>query len=339
MTQRPLQPSALRLVGSACAVLAAAVLVAGCGGSKDKPASQTAAKVNKEEITVHQINAVLAQQRGVPADHADQAARGVLERLIDQELAVQKAAELKLDRDVKVVQAIEAARRDIIARAYAERIGEGASKPTPEEIRKYYNDNPALFRERRVYQLQEISIQAEPGQMESLRAKLQASKSVNEFVDYLKANNIKFSGNQVVRAAEQVPLGFLPALAAMKDGQMTISPTATGANVLVLVSSRSQPVEESRATRAIEQFLSNERKRKMVADDLKALRATAKIEFVGNYAGGAPTAELPTAATPADVAASAAGTAGALAITAAESDVKAASGVDSATINKGLGLK
>jgi EpsD family peptidyl-prolyl cis-trans isomerase len=315
------------------------MLVAGCGGPKDKPASQTAAKVNKEEITVHQINAVLAQQRGVSADQADQAARGVLERLVDQELAVQKAAELKLDREPKVVQAIETARRDIIARAYAERMGEGASKPTPEEIRKYFNDNAALFRERRIYQLQEIAIQAEPGQVESLRTKLKASKGVNEFVDYLKANGLKFSGNQAVRAAEQVPLAMLPALAAMKDGQMTINPTAAGANVLVLVSSRAQPVDEARATRAIEQFLANERKRRTVADDLKALRVSAKIEYIGSYAGGAPTAAQPKAPTPSDVAASAVGAAGAAATTLAEPDVKAASGVDTATINKGLGWK
>ena len=36
--------------------LVAAWLLAGCDKNKDKPATQTAAKVNKEEITVHQIN-------------------------------------------------------------------------------------------------------------------------------------------------------------------------------------------------------------------------------------------------------------------------------------------
>jgi len=231
MTLRTPQQTASRFLAVACAAWVGAALLAGCGGPKDKPATQTAAKVNKEEITVHQINAVLAQQRTTPGEQADQAARRVLERLIDQELAVQKAAELKLDRDPKVVQAIESARRDIIARAYAEHAAEAAPKPAPEEIRKYYDANPALFRDRRVYQLQEIAIQAEPGQVETLRAKLKASKGVNEFIDYLKANDFKFSGSQAVRSAEQVPLALLPSLAAMKDGQMVINATPTGANV------------------------------------------------------------------------------------------------------------
>lgn len=326
----------------------ALAMAAGCGSDKaDKPATQTAAKVNKEEITVHQINAVLAQQRGVSTDQTDQAARQVLERLIDQELAVQKAAELKLDRDPKVVQAIEAAKRDIIARAYADRMGESASKPTPEEIRKYYDDNPALFRDRRVYQLQEIAIQAEPGQVDALRAKLLSSKGANEFVEHLKTTGLKFSGNQAVRAAEQVPLAVLPTLAAMKDGQMTLQPTPGGANVVVLVSSKQQPVDAERASRAIEQFLANERKRKAVSDDLKALRATAKIEYVGKYAGAAPAVGAAKPVSPADVAASAAADAAAQAggaqdkakVATVDPHVKPASGVDAATIRKGLGLK
>ena len=114
----------------ALAVAVGATLLAGCGDKKEKPASQTAARVNKEEITVHQINFVLAQQRALPADQAASASRAALERLIDQELALQKASDQKLDRDPRVVQQIEAARRDIISRAYLEKIGEGAPKPT-----------------------------------------------------------------------------------------------------------------------------------------------------------------------------------------------------------------
>ena len=175
------------------ALCAAAIsgLLIGCGAKEEKPATQAAAKVNREEITVHQINAVLQQQRGVTPDQADEASRRALERLIDQELALQKAAEIKIDRDPRVMLAIEAARRDIVSRAYAERIGEGATKPTPAEIKKYYDDNPALFRDRRVYQLQELAIEAAPSQVDGLRSKLQSAKNINEFVEYLKANKIR----------------------------------------------------------------------------------------------------------------------------------------------------
>ena len=113
----------------------------------------------------------------------------MLERLIDQELALQKAGDQKLDRDPRVVQQIEAARREIISRAYLEKIGEGAPKPTPAEVSAYYEAHPALFKERRVYSFQEVNIEAKPEQIEALKKALSDAKNLADFVDYLKANN------------------------------------------------------------------------------------------------------------------------------------------------------
>src|SRR5262245_51972762 len=80
----------------------AALLLAGCGPAKDG-ATQVAAKVNKEEISVHQINYALQQQRGLKPEAAEAAGRQLLDKLIDQELARQRGAELKLDRDPRVL--------------------------------------------------------------------------------------------------------------------------------------------------------------------------------------------------------------------------------------------
>ena len=90
----------LRTLASRASLAAIAMTLVACGGSRQEgQASQTAAKVNKEEITVHQINHALSRQRAVPADQAASASQRVLESLIDQQLAIDKAAELKLDRD------------------------------------------------------------------------------------------------------------------------------------------------------------------------------------------------------------------------------------------------
>ena len=303
----------------ALTVLASAALLSACGGG-DKGASQTAAKINKDEVTVHQINFVLQQQRGLKPEQADTASRQILERLIDQQLALQKADDMKLDRDPRVVQQLEAARREILARAYAEKVGEGAAKPTPEEIKKYYDEKPALFSDRRVYSIQEIAIEATPAQMAELRENLAAAKNINQFIDYLKAKELRFNGNQAVRAAEQLPLNSLDTFARMKDGQALIVPTATGAQVVVLAGSRSQPVNEEQARPAIEQYLINERKRKLIEDDVKAMRAAAKIQYVGKFA--TPAAPAPAgAATPPAVAPA------------------ASEGLSATDISKGMGLK
>lgn len=277
----------------ATALACAALMLAGCGGGKDKAAGPPAAKVNKDEITLHQVNFVLQQQRGLRPEQVEAAGRQALERLVEQSLAVQKADDLKLDHDPRVVLALEAARREVLARAYVEKVGEGATKPTAEEIHKYYEDKPALFSERRIYNLQEIGIEARADQIEGLRARIAGAKSMAEFVEYLKANDYRFAGSQAMRAAEQVPLASLDAFARLKDGQAMVTPSASGLQVVVLAGSRSQPISEEQAKPAIEQYLLNERKRKMVEDEMKALRAAAKIEYAGKFAGAAASGAAP----------------------------------------------
>ncbi len=317
MAKRMIQPRA-----SLLAAVAVAALLVACGGDKGEKASQTAAKVNKEEVTVHQINFVLQRQPGLKPEQAEAASRQVLERLIDQELAVQKAEEQKLDRDPRVVQQIEAAKREIIARAYVDRVGEGAAKPTSEEIAKYYADKPALFKERRIYSLQELQIEAKPEQLPVLREKLTEAKTLPEFIEFLKANDFRFAGNQAVRAAEQLPLAGLDGIARLKDGESTVTITPAGMTVLTLAGSRSQPVDEARARPAIEAFLLNQRKAELVQKDIKALRESSKIEYVGKFAQPAPGAASAPAA----------------AVVAPE-PAPAASGLDPASISKGMGLK
>jgi EpsD family peptidyl-prolyl cis-trans isomerase len=283
----------VRMLVIATATLA--VLLAGCGDKKkDKAATQIAAKVNKEEISIHQINFLLQQQRGLKPEQADAAGKQILERLIDQELAVQKAIEQKLDRDPKVVQQLEASRREIIARAYVEKSGDAAAKPSADEIKKYYDEKPALFKDRRIYSIQELAVQVPPEQIDSLRTQLQGAKSINDFIEYMKANNIRFAGNQAVRPAEQLPMNMLEGFAKMKDGQALLVPSATGAQVIVLAASRAEPVDEVRARPAIEQFLGNDAKRKLIDAEMKAMRAASRVEYVGKWA--APAASGPDAA-------------------------------------------
>ncbi|WP_431050608.1 EpsD family peptidyl-prolyl cis-trans isomerase [Roseateles sp. L2-2] len=282
----------------------AAVLLTACGGGSGAKASQTAAKVNKEEITVHQINFVLQRQPNVKPEQVDAASRQILERLIDQELAVQKAQDLKLDRDPRVVQQIETAKREIIARAYADHLGETASKPTDQEIRQYYNDKPALFAERRIYNLQEINIEAKPDQFEAIRAKLQGAKTLPEFLEALKTDNFKFVGSQVVRSAEQIPLNNLDAISRLKDGQFIMNGQPNGLTVLFLAGSQRQPATEAQARPSIEMFLLNQRRSELVAKDIKSMRDNAKIEYVGKFAeaASAPASSTPTSDTAASAA-------------------------------------
>ena len=279
-----------RLVPGLTAMALATLLLAACGGKGDGPANVPVARVNKVEVTQAQVDQLLQQQRNLRPEQQDAAGRQIVERLVDQVLVLQKADETKLDRDPRVMQMIEGARREVLIRAYLERVAEAAPKPTVDEVKKYFDEKPLLFRERRIFNLQELAIEARPEQLASVREKLEAAKNIDSFVEYLKGAGLRFSGNQAVRAAEQLPANALEAIARMGDGQAMLIPNATGAQVLVLAGSRAQPVTEEQARPAIEQHLLGERKRKLVEDAMKELRAPAKIEYLGKYAPGAASA-------------------------------------------------
>ena len=107
---------------------------------------QVAAKVNKDEITVPQLNNAMAQFRNLTPEQQKAATKQVLERMVDQELLVQKAIERKLDRDPRVMQAIEASRRQILSQAYLDQLSAQVQRPSADEVTKIYRAAGALRR-------------------------------------------------------------------------------------------------------------------------------------------------------------------------------------------------
>jgi EpsD family peptidyl-prolyl cis-trans isomerase len=261
-----------------------AFLVAGCSGKQDGDSGSVAAKVNGDVIVQGQVEFALAQQRGLRADQVESAGRQVLDRMVELQLAAQKAGELKLDALPGVQMALEMTRREILAKAYADRLGEAVPKPTAEEIEKAYNERPLLFRERRIYNLQELSIEAKPEQVAELRQQLGAVQNLSDFVEQLKRAGYRFTANQVVRTPEQLPAATLAQAARLRDGQAFLVQVPTGANVVLLAGSSAQPVSLDQARPALELLLLQERRQKAVSDDIKAMRAAAKIEFQGKFA-------------------------------------------------------
>lgn len=267
------------------------VSVAGCGDKSEAKATatQVAAKVNGAEISVHQINTLLTKASGVTNENAPRARKEILDRLVDQQLAVEQAVAKKLDRNPDILLNIEAARREILARAYLEQVATASPKPTDEEVKRYYDEHPELFSQRRVYALQELAIGKNVGSLDGLQELVTSGKSLEEIANWLKSKNIPARGSAGTRAAEQLPIELLPKLAEMKNGQTALIDSPQLMYVMRIMSSQVAPVDEATAKAKIQQFLHNQRSSKLVADEMKRLKETAKIEFLGDFAKEAGT--------------------------------------------------
>ena len=318
-----------RLVGAWAAALGAACLcVAGCSKTDVTEVTQAVAKVNKEEITELQVNQLLERQRGLKPEQVDAATQRAVSALVDQEIVYQKARDLKLDREPRVVQGIESARRDIISRAYLERVAEGAVAPSSEEIRSYYEAKPALFKARRIYSLQELAVETAPDKRAQLEADLKALKSTTELEAYLKEKKLRVRADRSTVAAENLPLALVDRLASMKPGSGLVLPAADGVRVVFVNAAQDAPASIEQARPAIETFILNERKRQAVDKEMQSLRAAAKVEYLGKFKALAASAPVVAASTPS------------LSAPAVADPAPSAPAMDEATASKGMsGLK
>lgn len=279
-----LLPSFLRTTILLAMIAASPLFVAGCGESKDKPASQTAAKVNGDEVTVHQINTELQRAAGgnIPQGaNTEAASKRILEGLIDQTLLVQQAKEAKLDRDPQVLQLLESSRRQILAQAYIDRQA-AATPPTEGEIKDFYAKNPDLFEKRRVYAFREFLFERSR-LTDDVRNQLNSAKSPADIAKVLNAAGIRYRETNSTRPAEALPIEALPRIAQLSKGDSLAFTDQNLANVLMLIDYAAQPVALDRATPLIQQYLVNHKKREIAQAKSKELREKGKIEYVGSF--------------------------------------------------------
>ena len=262
-------------------VLPVIVFTVGVASCERAPAdaAQLIARVNGVEISAHEIRtnggATVAQ---------------AVEKVIDRELLVQKALEAGLERDALVKDSIDNVRRQVLAQAYLERTAGGATRPSREEVRAFYAENPALFAERRVYRMRELVVSANAELVDALRSQATRAADLDEVAAWLKSRNVTFSAASETQPAEQLPLAFLPQMARMKAGEITVFQTpasaqssTVSATVVQVVHAEGAPLALEQSQALIEEFLAGRRRLEVAAAEVKRLRATARIEYVAQF--------------------------------------------------------
>ena len=254
-------------------VLPIVLFAAGIAACDRAPAdAQLVARVNGVEISAREVQA----NGGATVAQA-------VEKVIDRELLVQKALEAGLEREPAVKDSIDNARRQVLAQAYLDRAARTATKPSREEVRAFYAENPALFAERRIYRMRELAVSAPAELIDVLRAQAARATDLDEVAAWLKSRNARFSPASETQPAEQLPLAFLPKMARMKAGEMNVFPTPTGANVIQVVQAEDAPLALEQAQALIEEFLAGRKRLEVATAEVKRLRAAARIEYVAQF--------------------------------------------------------
>jgi peptidyl-prolyl cis-trans isomerase C len=261
-------------VGSVVLVVAA---LAACGGGKSGQASQVVAKVDDNEITVSQLSEALAARGVEPA--APQVARQAVDALINEQLLVKSAIDNKLDRDPAVVQALEHTRRQVLARAYVERMVFPREEIGAAQQIEYYKKHPALFENRKVFQVMVYTVK-DGDVAAAVRTELAGTHSIEDVTRVLDAHSIQHDEQSLTRGAEQLPLEDLPKFTAARVGELVIMQAHEGRLPMMLITGiQDSPITVDRAQPIIQQYLVNTRNAQALEEHLKQARAAAKIAY------------------------------------------------------------
>lgn len=263
------------------------IMLVGCGGEKgaNKEDTQVAAKVNGEEVTVHELNQTLGQLR-VKVTQGNQAEikQKALDHLVDQTLVLQAAKQAKLDRNPEILSALEAAKQKVLVDAYVQRTLQGVGKPTLQEIETFYNEHPQIFADRKVFVYTQLTMPVEKEALESLVTELKAIKTLEELLPILKEKGISYKRMVEANPSEKLPPPLLAPLNVLKVGDIGYLKMSDGLLVIELQQALAQPVTLEQATPAIGRQLYKQ-KQKEAADKLvESLKENAKVEYLGEFA-------------------------------------------------------
>ena len=240
-----------------------------------------AAPLRGEPALTRRPDSVLARNDATPMERDGSAAVPARGQSLDQELLAREAIQVELDRDAQVVRAIERARRQVLAQAYMERAVNAAPQASQREIRKFYEDNPALFERRRTYRVLELMVDVPQGQFGELQDAVAKARNLAGIVRWLDSRKMPFDSATSSAAAEQIPANTLRRLSGMRDGQIAAFPTSWGASVVRLEHSAEAPLTEKQARPAIARYLLNRKRLELAQVEVTKLRERAKVDDGG----------------------------------------------------------
>jgi len=274
----------MKILNKSTAFIAATLLMFGCSKpSGQSNPTQVVAKVNGKEISVHQINQALKNSPGLNVQNMNLARKEVLEKLIDQQIAVEQAESEKLDRNPDVVMAIDSAKRQIIANAYVSQLISNSIKVSETDIQKYYDENPALFSQRKIYFFEDMLIENKENMKLTGAEETLKFRSSQEFTDWLKSKNYNFAGGYYVRPAEQIPLDILSKISSLNVGDAVILGAQNNLHAIYITNVQQVPVKLEDAKPAIKTYLTNTAARALVTNKIKELKDQSKIEYLGEF--------------------------------------------------------
>jgi peptidyl-prolyl cis-trans isomerase C len=267
---------------TASVIFVLSATVAGCGRGDNPRVSQAVAKVDGYEVTVHEVNDVLSRLTPQASSTPEKLQANALATVIDRRLLVAQATKAKLDRNPETMQALATAHDEVLAQAYMRSLLTAGGSAAA-GVKEYYDQNPQLFANRKLYVMKQIVV-TDPDPSGELAKVVDASQSIEQVAAWLQSKSIKFEHSTTNRSTADFPPQLVANLDKLADKKLFVIKQPGRDTIASLTFIKDIPVSLAEASEDIQRYLSNEKAQTVVADELKRLRAAAKIEYLNGSA-------------------------------------------------------
>lgn len=286
-------------ISTMCAV---AALLAGC--HKGAPEGQVAATVNGDEITLQELNTEI-QASNVPAGMDKQAVqREALQNIINRKLLLGAAHDKKIDKSPEFLSQKQRTDELLLAETYARQQLAAVPVPTDNDINKFMAEHPNAFSDREMLQLDQIRFRPGANDAKTLNA-IRPDHTLDQVAQHLTALGIKFDRGKAGLDTSQVPTDMIKNIEAAPPGEPIVLQGNGFITINVVTGHQPIPTDPAQARQAAVAAWRQQQFTKLIGDQLKQLRNSAKINYQSGFAPAADT-KKPTTPTSGGV-----GTAGA----------------------------
>jgi EpsD family peptidyl-prolyl cis-trans isomerase len=266
------------------AIVALALAACGREPAGEARRGEVIARVNGDEITARQLDERMELAGLRPEDDASSSRRKHLDALVDERLLVQEALAAGLDREPHTRAAIEQARSRLLASAAVD-ASPAAGVTDGQAVRHFFDANPDLFAQRKVYTFRRFSVEADIDR--PTRARLDASRTPQAVAAILRRAGLAHAVATRSIAAEALPPAILARAGRMRTGDILLVTEGRRTVLLQLADSIREPMTLEAAAPAIGTYLAGLHRQQQADRLLLELRRRARIEYV-TQAASAP---------------------------------------------------
>mgnify|MGYP005837533925 CR=1 FL=1 len=277
-------------------LLASALLLAGCGDKKGgsggggTPTGQVVARLDGTDITLLEVNAELAGANIPPDMSRRDAEIAALQQIISRRALVEAAKERKLDQSPQFKLQERRAMEQLLAQTLASEIAAKVPPPTREDVDKFIAENPHLFVQRKIWEVDQIRFMRPP-ELEKLP--LASVKTMEGVEQVLREAGIEFQRGPNRLDALGANPQFVNAIAKVleeKPGELFMFPQPVQGGQIMLVNQVRntiiQPFTGERARSAATELLRTIRQQEALRKEVEGLvkAARAKVTYQEGFA-------------------------------------------------------